>query len=139
MRVHSQGPEQTRAGARQLDFTVRKRHASAPWIFSECALNAKPECTLDSAPGSICGVRFLRCRPISLHRAIRVECGASCFSIFLTLSPVCEVTISLMFPVLVCRLCCFLLFLAQCYRDLNNFAAVFPCHPSFCWPSHHCT
>ena len=65
----------TRAGARRLDFTgteatsecrldffqvcqghgssiftVWKRHASAPWIFSECALNAKPDCTLDSAP-----------------------------------------------------------------------------------------
>ena len=45
-RAHGQGT----ARARRLDFTVRKRHASAPWIFSECALNAHPERTLDSPP-----------------------------------------------------------------------------------------
>ena len=68
MRVQGKGREQTRAGTRQLDFydvrvqgqghrssifTVWKRHSRAPWIFSECTMNATREGALDSAPGPL--------------------------------------------------------------------------------------
>ena len=51
VRVLGQGPEQTRAGARQLDFCGTEATCECTLdFFSECTLNAKRECTLDSAP-----------------------------------------------------------------------------------------